>query len=198
MIIIDLALLVFSYLMGSLASAIIISKLKGLPDPRTQGSGNPGATNMLRLGNSRLAVIVLLADLFKGLIPVLLAHAVGASPLVLAGVALSAFLGHLYPVFFGFRGGKGVATSLGVLVGLSWPVGLICIATWLLAAALSRRSSFGALCAAFIAPLAMHWFGSPIEFQVVMVIMTTLLVWRHRTNIQKLLHGEEPKISAKN
>ncbi|MEW6354036.1 MAG: glycerol-3-phosphate 1-O-acyltransferase PlsY [Pseudomonadota bacterium] len=195
--IINLALLLFSYLLGSLASAVIVSKWMGLPDPRTRGSRNPGATNVLRLGHRRAAAIALLGDMLKGLIPVLAAHALGASSAVLAGVALAAFLGHLYPVFFGFRGGKGVATSLGVLLGLSWPAGLLCLATWLLVAAVTRISSLAALSAAFMAPLYMHWLGAPAEPLIATVIMTTLLVWRHRGNIQNILNGTESKIGAR-
>lgn len=194
---IDAALLLFAYLIGSLASAVIVSRLMGLPDPRTQGSGNPGATNVLRLGNRRAAILVLLGDIVKGLIPVLLAKAFGVTELTLAGVALAAFLGHLYPLFFAFRGGKGVATSLGVLLALSWQVGLMCIVTWLLAAAWSRFSSLGAICAAFMAPLYMHWFGAPHAYQIATIVMTTLLIWRHRGNIQNLLNGTETKIRVK-
>lgn len=194
---INLAVLLFSYLTGSLASAVIISKLMGLPDPRSAGSRNPGATNVLRLGNRRAAVIVLLADMLKGLLPVLLAKAAAVPGPVLAGAGLAAFFGHLYPVFFGFRGGKGVATSLGVLLGFAWPVGLACVATWLITAVLSRFSSLAALCAAFMAPLYMHWYGAAQELLVATVIMTTLLVWRHRGNIQNLLNGTETKIRAR-
>lgn len=194
---INLAVLLFSYLTGSLASAVIISKLMGLPDPRSAGSRNPGATNVLRLGNRRAAVIVLLADMLKGLLPVLLAKAAAVPGPVLAGAGLAAFFGHLYPVFFGFRGGKGVATSLGVLLGFAWPVGLACVATWLITAVLSRFSSLAALCAAFMAPLYMHWYGAAQELLIATVIMTTLLVWRHRGNIQNLLNGTETKIRAR-
>lgn len=194
---INLAVLLFSYLTGSLASAVVVSRLMGLPDPRSAGSRNPGATNVLRLGNRRAAVIVLLADMLKGLLPVLIAKAAAVPGPVLAGAGLAAFFGHLYPVFFGFRGGKGVATSLGVLLGFAWPVGLACVATWLITAVVSRFSSLAALCAAFMAPLYMHWYGAAQELLVATVIMTTLLVWRHRGNIQNLLNGTEAKIRAR-
>lgn len=194
---INLAVLLFSYLTGSLASAVVVSRLMGLPDPRSAGSRNPGATNVLRLGNRRAAVIVLLADMLKGLLPVLIAKAAAVPGPVLAGAGLAAFFGHLYPVFFGFRGGKGVATSLGVLLGFAWPVGLACVATWLITAVVSRFSSLAALCAAFMAPLYMHWYGAAQELLVATVIMTTLLVWRHRGNIQNLLNGTETKIRAR-
>ncbi|HLA75307.1 MAG TPA: glycerol-3-phosphate 1-O-acyltransferase PlsY [Gammaproteobacteria bacterium] len=193
----NLTLILFAYLIGSLASAVIVSKFMGLPDPRTEGSRNPGATNVLRLGNRRAAVIALLGDMLKGFIPVTLAYALEVSSATLAGVGLAAFFGHLYPVFFGFRGGKGVATSLGVLLGLSWPVGLACLATWLITALVSRFSSLAALCAAFMAPLYMHWVGVPAELQIATLIMTTLLIWRHRANIHNLINGTESKIGVR-
>lgn len=189
------ALLIAAYLAGSLSSAILVSKLFGLPDPRSNGSGNPGATNVLRLGGRQAAALTLLGDMLKGLAPVLVAKYLGLPPLVLAGVALAAFLGHLYPVFFGFRGGKGVATFLGVLLGLSWWVGGGVALTWLAMAALARFSSLAALTAAFMAPLYLHWVGAPAEFLIVAVVMTTLLVWRHHSNIRKLLDGTESRIS---
>ncbi|MEO5702869.1 MAG: glycerol-3-phosphate 1-O-acyltransferase PlsY [Gammaproteobacteria bacterium] len=192
----DLALIVLSYLIGSLATAVLVSQFMGLPDPRAHGSGNPGATNVLRLGNRRAAAIALLGDILKGLLPVLIAASLGASNLILAAVGLATFFGHLYPVFFGFQGGKGVATSLGVLFGLSWEVGLAFSLTWLLTARLSHFSSLAALCAAFMAPLYMHWFGGPREFQIAALIMSTLLIWRHRSNIQHLRNGTESKISV--
>jgi glycerol-3-phosphate acyltransferase PlsY len=196
--ILDIALILFSYLIGSLATAVLVSRFMGLPDPRAHGSGNPGATNVLRLGNRRAAVIALLGDMLKGMLPVLFAATLGAPNLTLAAVGLAAFFGHLYPIFFGFRGGKGVATSLGVLFGLSWEVGLACSVTWLLTARFSRFSSLAALCAAFMAPLYMHWFGGPREFQIAALIMATLLIWRHRSNIQNLRNGTESKISVGN
>lgn len=187
-------LLLFAYLMGSLASAIIISKLMNLPDPRQGGSGNPGATNVLRLGGTRAAVLVLLGDILKGLIPVLVAQALDASPAVLAGAALAAFLGHIFPVYFGFRGGKGVATSLGVLLGLCWQAGLAVMLTWLCVAGVFRYSSLAALSAACMAPLYLYWLDAPREFWIAAALMTLLLIWRHRDNIQNLRAGRESKI----
>lgn len=189
------ALLVAGYLAGSLSSAILVSKLLGLPDPRSNGSGNPGATNVLRLGGRSAAALTLLGDMLKGLAPVLVAKYLGLPPLGLAGVALAAFLGHLYPVFFGFRGGKGVATFLGVVLGLSWWVGAGVILTWLVMAALARYSSLAALTAAFMAPLYLHWVGAPPEFMLAAVIMTTFIVWRHHSNIRNLMSGTESRIS---
>ncbi|MBI2779906.1 MAG: glycerol-3-phosphate 1-O-acyltransferase PlsY, partial [Gammaproteobacteria bacterium] len=134
-------LIVFSYLLGSLSTAIIASRIMGLPDPRTQGSGNPGATNVLRLGGKKAAVLTLLGDTLKGVVPMIAASVLGMDDATLALAGIVAFLGHLYPVFFGFRGGKGVATALGVLLGMSWMVGLAALATWLLVAKISRYSS---------------------------------------------------------
>lgn len=192
--IIIVALIIAAYLAGSVSSAILVSKLAGLPDPRANGSGNPGATNVLRLAGKKAAALTLLGDMLKGLIPVLIAKYLGLPPLALAGVALAAFLGHLYPVFFGFRGGKGVATFLGVLLGLTWWAGGAVILTWLIIALLTRYSSLAALSAGFLAPLYLHWIGAPAEFMLVAVIMATFLLWRHQVNIRDLLSGTETRI----
>lgn len=193
-LIIIVALIIAAYLAGSISSAILVSKLAGLPDPRANGSGNPGATNVLRLAGKKAAALTLFGDMLKGLAPVLIAKYLGLPPLALAGVALAAFLGHLYPVFFSFRGGKGVATFLGVLLGLTWWVGGAVILTWLIIALLTRYSSLAALSAAFLAPLYLHWVGAPAEFMLVGVIMTTFLLWRHQGNIRNLLSGTETRI----
>ena len=193
----DIVLIVFAYLSGSLSTAIIVSKLGGLPDPRTQGSGNPGATNMLRVGGKKAAVLTLLGDMLKSLIPVALAMALGVNDMTLALVGMAAFLGHLYPVFFGFRGGKGVATALGVLLGISWMVGLGTLATWLFMAKVFRYSSLAALTAAVLAPLYM-WLILPTPALLIMsAVMSVLLLWRHRSNIRRLLSGEEDQIARK-
>lgn len=194
MSIIEIILIAGAYLLGSLSTAIILCRLLGLPDPRTQGSGNPGATNVLRLGGKKLAALTLLGDLVKGLLPVLIARAVTTDPVVLAAVAMAAFLGHLYPVFFGFKGGKGVATAVGVLLGLSWPVALAAILTWLFMAALFRISSLSALTASLLAPAYMFWLDGRMPFIVMTAVMSLFLLWRHRSNIQRLLAGEEGKI----
>lgn len=194
---VDSVLVLFAYLLGSLSSAIILCRLTGLPDPRTQGSGNPGATNVLRFGGKKLAVLTLLGDLLKGLLPVLLARGLGASESVLALVALAAFLGHLYPVFFGFKGGKGVATALGALLGLAWPVALAAAATWLAMALLFRISSLSALTAALLAPAYTWWLTSSRALSVAVVVMSALLFWRHRSNIRNLLQGTESRIGSK-
>ncbi len=193
----DGTLIVLAYLLGSLSSAVITSRLLGLPDPRTQGSGNPGATNVLRIGGKKAAVITLLGDLSKGLLAIALGRAVGAGEGVLAMMGLAAFLGHLYPLFFGFKGGKGVATGLGVLLGIAWPVGLAALATWLVVAALTRYSSLSALCAAILAPLYTSWLTDSLPFLYLTIALSLLLIWRHRTNIRNLVNGTEGKIGGK-
>ncbi|HEY0720020.1 MAG TPA: glycerol-3-phosphate 1-O-acyltransferase PlsY [Gammaproteobacteria bacterium] len=197
MTLIDIALVLGAYLLGSLSTAIILCRLMGLPDPRTQGSGNPGATNVLRFGGKKLAAFTLLGDMLKGLLPVVVARFITSDATVLALVAMAAFLGHLYPVFFGFRGGKGVATALGVLLGLSWPVGVAVLLTWVAMALLFRISSLSALTAAALSPLYGWWLTGIPAYIVMMAVMATLLLWRHRSNIQRLLAGEEKRIGKK-
>lgn len=187
-------LIPLGYLMGSLSSAIIVCRLLGLPDPREQGSGNPGATNVLRFGGKKVAIVVLLGDALKGLIPVLIAHALHADLWIVAAVGFAAFLGHLYPVFFKFQGGKGVATSLGVLLGFDWLVGLAVIVTWLLVAVISRISSLSALTAMLLAPAYLWFWLHDVHLALASGLMTLLLFWRHRSNIQRLLDGTESKI----
>ena len=183
------------YLFGSISTAIIICKLMGLPDPRTTGSRNPGATNVARIGGKQAAALTLAGDVLKGLIPVLIAHALQADATVLAGTALAAFLGHLYPVFFGFQGGKGVATALGVIYGLYWPVGLLTTAVWLVVALVFRISSLAALTAMLVMPAGFYWLYPQQPVIVAMVILTALLFWRHRSNIANLVNGTEDRIS---
>jgi len=187
-------LVVFAYLLGSISAAIITCRLMGLPDPRSEGSNNPGATNVLRIGGKKAAAITLVGDFLKGLIPVLVAWMFGADDHVLAAVGLAAFLGHLYPLFFGFRGGKGVATALGVLLGISWPVALTCLATWLVMAKVFKISSLSALTAAVLAPLYMWWYEPSRAYLVMALVISVLLVWRHRSNIKRLLDGSEGRI----
>ncbi len=184
----------FAYLLGSISSAIIVCRLMGLPDPRTQGSNNPGATNVLRIGGKKAAAITLLGDALKGLIPMLLAHALHASPLVLALTAMAAFLGHLYPLFFGFKGGKGVATALGTQFGLYWAIGLSVAAIWLFVAKVMNISSLAALISMALAPLIVWWFWPAPELVIMQVLMSALLFWRHRSNIANMLSGREGKI----
>ena len=190
-----------AYLIGSLSFAVIVSRVMGLNDPRTYGSGNPGATNVLRSGNKAAAVLTLLLDALKGFVPVLLVKEFGAryglDEGTLALVAIAAFLGHLWPVFFHFKGGKGVATAAGVLLGLNPWLGLATLATWIIIAAFTRYSSLGALVAAVFAPFyqVLIWGGGPVA--VAVFVMGALLVWRHRANIQKLLKGTESKLGLK-
>lgn len=185
---------VLGYVSGSISSAIVVARMMGLDDPRKVGSGNPGATNVLRHGGKKAAAITLIGDIFKGVIPVLVARAIGADEAMIALTALAAFFGHLYPVFFGFRGGKGVATAFGALVAMSGWVGLALIVTWIVIAAISRISSLSALTAAVLAPVYV-WLLLRGEIYVsVTLIMSLMLIWRHRSNIEKLLAGTEGRI----
>ena len=192
-----LLLFIFSlvaYLLGSLSSAIIVSQCAGLADPRTQGSGNPGASNILRIGGKKLAGIVLLGDLLKGWIPVMLAKLVGLPLASLAWVAVFAFIGHLYPVFFSFRGGKGVATALGGLLALAWPVGLIGVLSWGLALFLFRYISIASMLAAVVTFFYVFYvYSFPVYLPI--FLMTVLLIARHFSNIQRLFQGTEPRLT---
>jgi len=193
----NLLYILAGYLLGSLSSAIITCRLMGLPDPRSGGSCNPGATNVLRLCGKKAAAFRLAGDVLKGLLPVVAVRALVAARTVQSAVAVAAFLGHLYPVFFGFRGGKGVATVLGVLLGLHWPVGLMTIASWLIIAKGFKISSLAALIAILLTPLYILWL-KPDEpaFLAAVLFMGTLLFWRHRSNIAQLLKGTEGRIDS--
>ncbi|MEY3758662.1 MAG: acyl-phosphate glycerol 3-phosphate acyltransferase [Pseudomonadota bacterium] len=180
-----------AYLIGSISSAIIICRLMGLPDPREQGSGNPGATNVMRFGGKKAAAITLLGDLLKGLLPVYLANFLGMSFELLAVIGLAAFMGHLYPVFFRFKGGKGVATSIGVLLGFSWLLGFAFIGTWLLIYKVGKISSLSALCASILSPVYAWFMVGDINIVGAATVMMVFLLWRHKSNIQRLLNGEE-------
>lgn len=198
MSVIDITLIIAAYLMGSFSSAIVVCKILGLPDPRSGGSGNPGATNVLRLGGKKAAIITLLGDVLKGLIPVVVAVVLlQVEDLVLALVAAGAFLGHLFPIFFGFKGGKGVATAVGVLLGISWQVGLAAIATWMVMALISRYSSLSAIVASILSPVYMHLFTGSPELVAMNFILALVLLWRHAGNIKRLLAGTEGKIGQK-
>jgi len=193
----DAILILSGYLTGSISAAIITCKLMGLPDPRSTGSKNPGATNVLRLGGKKAAIITLAGDLIKGLVPVLVAHLLGASEAVLALTGLAAFLGHLYPVFFGFKGGKGVATALGVYLGLSWQAGLVFVATWLIIAAITRISSLSALIATLAIPVFFYTQVGAPWMSAATIIMAILIYWRHRSNIRNMLNSTEKRIGQK-
>lgn len=188
---------IVGYLAGSIASAIVVCRLLGLPDPRTEGSRNPGTTNVMRLYGKKPALLTLMGDVLKGLLPVLLAQAFSQPATVLAVTGLAAFIGHLYPVYFGFRGGKGVATLIGVLLGLHWMLGLGFIGTWLVMALLFRYSSLSALTAAMLMPIYTAWLLPNFLVVGVTSAMTLLLIWRHRSNIQNLMAGTEEKIGQK-
>lgn len=192
----SVALVIGAYLLGSISTAIVTCHLMGLPDPRMSGSGNPGATNVLRVGGKRAAGITLFGDMLKGLIPVAIAHLLGASLPAVAATGLAAFLGHLYPVYFGFQGGKGVATLLGVLLGLNWLAGLATIVTWLAMAAIWRISSLSALVAAALSPVYV-WRTTGSSFAAaVVLLMAALLYWRHRENIRRIAAGTEGRIGT--
>jgi glycerol-3-phosphate acyltransferase PlsY len=190
-----------AYLLGSLSFAVIVSRAMQLPDPREYGSGNPGATNMLRSGRKTAAVLTLLGDALKGWVAVVLARALapqfGLDDSVVLLCALAVFIGHLYPVFFGFKGGKGVATALGVLVGLNPWLGLACLLTWLLMAGVFRISSLAAVTTAMLAPvyagLLMGWGRTAIA----VLVIALLLVYRHKSNLIKLVNGKEGRIGAR-
>lgn len=192
---VDIIAAVVAYLIGSLSFAVIVSRALGLPDPHSYGSGNPGATNVLRSGSKKAAILTLLGDTLKGVAAVLLAKALaaqfGISAAGIALVAIAVFLGHLFPVFFGFRGGKGVATAAGVLWALDWRVGLGLTAIWALVFAVTRVSSLSALIGSTAAPvLGYFFFGLGPVFYATLA-MTALLLWRHKDNIRRLASGEE-------
>ncbi len=180
-----------TYLIGSVSSAIIVCQLMGLGDPREHGSGNPGATNVMRIGGKKAAGVTLLGDALKGLIPVILAKVLGVDVMVLAAVVFAAFLGHLYPVFFGFKGGKGVATTFGVTLGVDWVLGLVVLATWYAVYKLSKISSLSALVAAILTPVYVWYLVGNQYLVAVFVLISVILLWRHKSNIQRLMAGEE-------
>lgn len=192
------ALLILAYLMGSVSTAIITCKLMGLPDPRTTGSNNPGATNVLRVGGKKAAIITLIGDMLKGLLPVLLGQALGLSYGWLFAVGFAAFLGHLYPIYYQFKGGKGVATALGVYFGIHFWAGLSIALLWLLIAKVLKISSLAALIATLLAPLIFYFFTHSASLAGGMLLMTGLIWWRHQSNIKNLLTGQEGKIKIKN
>jgi glycerol-3-phosphate acyltransferase PlsY len=185
---------IFAYLLGSVSSAIVIARLSGLQDPRDVGSGNPGATNILRYGGKKAAVLTLLGDVLKGVVPVLIARALSGDSLVVALTILAAFLGHVFPLYHGFKGGKGVATAFGTLVAMNVWVGLVIIGSWLLMAVTTRYSSLSAITVSVLAPVYVWWFTREPALILATAVMSLLLLWRHRSNIQKLLAGTETKI----
>jgi len=185
---------VLAYLLGSISSAVVIARVMGLPDPRETGSKNPGATNILRYGGKTAAVLTLAGDILKGVIAVLVARALTADAVIITLCGFAAFLGHLFPVFFGFRGGKGVATALGVWLALNPWVGLALLVTWVLMALLFRYSSLAALATSALAPLYVAWLSPGTPTLATMIVMSAILIFRHRTNIRNLIAGTENKI----
>lgn len=191
---------ILGYLFGSVSSAVLISKLFRLDDPRETGSGNPGATNVLRSGNKFAAALTLLGDVLKGFVPVLLAQHYGGSVAVISMVAIAAFMGHLYPVFFGFKGGKGVATAIGVFAALSWKLFAVFTLTWLAVAAISRYSSLAGLMASAATGIASFAiFNQQSNLQIIGAVfwIVAFLFQRHRDNIERLKAGKESKIGQK-
>lgn len=189
--------MVGAYLLGSIAFGILVSRLFGLPDPRTVGSGNIGATNVMRSGKKLAAFLTLAGDVFKGWLPVWLALQSNMLMWVVAASGLAVFFGHLYPIFYKFRGGKGVATALGVMLGISPTLALAAVVTWLVVFLISRYSSLAALVAALLAPVY-AWFLLPYKLYIgVITVMSIFLIWRHRSNIQKLLAGTESGFGKK-
>jgi acyl phosphate:glycerol-3-phosphate acyltransferase len=198
-------LIPMAYVIGSISFAVIVSKSMGLPDPYSYGSGNPGATNVLRTGNKQAAVLTLIGDSAKGFVAVLLARLIlGDASLtqtlnswILCGVVLAVFLGHLFPIFHGFRGGKGVATACGILFGINWVLGLATLSTWLIVAFFTRYSSLAAICAAIFGPVYCVFLFGVGPMGLTLTVVCVLLLWRHRNNIVKLLDGSETRIGSK-
>lgn len=188
--------IILAYLIGSLNFAIISCKIAGFPDPRQEGSGNPGATNVLRFGGKKLAAIVFIGDALKGLVPVLIARTFNVEGFALSLVAMMAVFGHMYPIFFRFQGGKGVATILGAIFGLSWSVGIFVIVTWALIAKIFRYSSLASLVSIILLPIYLAIFSN-IAYVAPMIVIMITIVYRHRKNIQRLINRTEPKIGEK-
>ena len=202
----DILLIPLAYLIGSISFAVVVSKCMRLPDPHSYGSGNPGATNVLRTGNKRAAVLTLLGDALKGFIAVVLARMIlGQDALtsslnswILCGVVVAVFLGHLFPIFHGFKGGKGVATACGILFGINWILGLATLATWIIVAKFMRYSSLAALAAAVFAPIYFVFLFGFHPMGIALLVVCALLIWRHRSNICNLMNGTESRIGSKN
>jgi len=185
------------YLVGSVSTAIITCRIMGLNDPRSVGSNNPGATNVLRHGGKKAAIITLIGDVLKGLIPVIVVTMIDPAAAAIAVTGLAAFLGHIFPVYYGFKGGKGVATYYGVLLGFSWIAGIAALLICLLTAFVSKLSSLSALVSAFSAPFILWFLSHSPELSFTLVLMTTLLFWRHRSNVRNIIDGKEHKIGVK-
>ena len=188
--------LIVSYLIGSISSAIIICKVAGLPDPRTQGSKNPGATNVLRFSGKKIAAFVLIFDGLKGTIPVITANYFGLSLFELTFILLFAFLGHVFPLFFGFKGGKGVATYLGGLIGINLLIGLTFSIIWLIVAKVLKFSSLAALIATILSPIYFYLITANLQAALVIGLIGLFIIYNHRTNIKRLIKKEEDIIQS--
>lgn len=198
--IVDILVVVLAYLLGSLSFAVIVSKAMGMADPRSYGSGNPGATNVLRSGKKKAAVLTLLGDALKGLVAVVIAKCLWdaghITEATVAWVSVAVLVGHMWPVFFGFKGGKGVATAVGVLFALSWPVALICTIVWLIMAFGLKISSLAALVATVLSPILAWYFIDESSWCWAVLVIAMLVLYRHKSNIQNLLSGKESKIGG--
>jgi glycerol-3-phosphate acyltransferase PlsY len=198
-------LIPLAYLIGSISFAVVVSKCMQLPDPHSYGSGNPGATNVLRTGNKLAAVLTLLGDALKGFVAVMLARILlGDESLsstlgswVLCGVVIAVFMGHLFPIFHGFKGGKGVATACGILFGINWVLGIATLGTWVIVATFMRYSSLAALSAAIFGPIYFVFLFGLQPMGIALLVVSLLLIWRHKSNIQNLLNGTESRIGSK-
>ena len=193
----SIVLIVAAYLAGSVASAIIVCRMLALPDPREGGSGNPGATNVLRLGGKKAAALTLAGDVAKGLVPVLVASLMGLAPWVTGACAIAAFAGHLYPIFFGFKGGKGYATALGVIAGLSTTTFVAVGLTWLAVAGIWQYSSLAALASIALTPVYAWFLTGHVEWTIATVAIAVFVFFRHKGNIERLMNGTESKIGQK-
>ena len=201
----DLLLIPIAYLIGSISFAVVVSKCMRLPDPHSYGSGNPGATNVLRTGNKLAAVLTLIGDALKGYLAVMLARVLlGDESLtstlnswLLCGVVIAVFLGHLFPIFHGFKGGKGVATACGILFGINWILGMATLGTWIIVAIFMRYSSLAALAAAVFGPIYFLFLFGFKPMGIALLVVCLLLIWRHRSNIHNLINGKESRIGSK-
>ena len=191
---INIVLIFLAYLLGSISAAILVCKLLGLSDPRTGGSGNPGTTNVMRLHGKTAAFLTLTGDVFKGIIPVLLAKVIVGSEFIIALSGLAAFLGHIFPIYFKFKGGKGVATLIGILLATHWLLGLAYVITWILTAAIFRYSSLAALIATLSIPFYTYFLEQNFQYTVSFSMIAVILFWRHKSNIHNLLNNKERKI----
>jgi glycerol-3-phosphate acyltransferase PlsY len=201
----DLLLIPIAYLIGSISFAVVVSNCMRLPDPHSYGSGNPGATNVLRTGNKLAAVLTLIGDALKGYLAVMLARVLlgdesltsTLSSWLLCGVVIAVFLGHLFPIFHGFKGGKGVATACGILFGINWILGLATLSTWIIVAMFIRYSSLAALAAAIFGPIYFVFLFGFQPMGIALLVICLLLIWRHRSNIHNLMNGKESRIGSK-